>query len=129
MEFADTVLRGGRVYTLDEGFTVAQAIALRDGAVLATGGDDEVSDLIGPGTRVVELAGRAVLPGIDDSHLHGAAWGIGSPPYSLGLSYPAVRSIAEIVETVRGAAGTTPPGDWIVGQGWSTETRSRPPAA
>ena len=118
METADLVLRGGSVYTLDEAFTVTQAIALRSGEVLATGSDEEIAEAIGPGTRVVELAGRAVLPGIDDSHLHAAAWGIGSPPYSLDLSFPAVRSIAEIAEAVRGAAETTPPGEWIVGQGW-----------
>ncbi|MFV0434700.1 MAG: amidohydrolase [Leucobacter sp.] len=117
---ADTVLRHGRVYTVDAGFRVAQAIALRDGRVLAVGSDAEIDALIAPDTDVIELGGRAVLPGIDDSHLHGAAWGLGSPPYSLDLSYPNVRSIADIVDLVRRTAAERPAGEWIVGQGWDT---------
>ncbi|MFT4233030.1 MAG: amidohydrolase [Leucobacter sp.] len=118
METADLVLRGGAVYTVDERFAVAQAIALRGGSVLATGSDGEMSALIGPDTRVIELDGRAVLPGIDDSHLHAAAWGLSSPPYALDLSYPAVRSIADIVARVREAVASRPAGEWIVGHGW-----------
>lgn len=119
-EPADIVLRGGAVYTVDRDFSIAQAIAVGGGRVLATGSDEAIEPWIGSGTRVIELAGRAVLPGIDDSHLHGAAWGLGSPPYSLDLSYPNVRSIADIVGIVREAVAERPAGEWIVGQGWDT---------
>lgn len=119
-ESADLVLRGGAVYTVDREFAVARAIALGGGTVLAVGDDAELEGLIGPATRVIELDGRAVLPGIDDSHLHAAAWGLGSPPYSLDLSYPRVRSIADIVALVREAVASRPAGEWIVGQGWDT---------
>ena len=118
MESADLVLRGGAVYTVDRDFSVGQAIAVGDGRVLAVGDDAEIAGLIGPDTRVIELDGRAVLPGIDDSHLHAAAWGIGSPPYSLDLAFPSVRSIADIVELVRATAAVRATGEWIVGQGW-----------
>ncbi|MBC9937184.1 MULTISPECIES: amidohydrolase [unclassified Leucobacter] len=68
---ADLVLRGGTVLTLDEAGTRADSISVRSGRIVAVGGDP--SGLIGAGTRVIELAGRTVLPGINDSHLH-AAW-------------------------------------------------------
>ncbi|MFT4123623.1 MAG: amidohydrolase family protein [Microbacteriaceae bacterium] len=76
---ADLVLRGGVVRVLDEAGTRGTAIAIAGGRVLATGDDAAVSRLVGPATRVVELAGRAVLPGINDSHLH-AAWVGGTWP-------------------------------------------------
>lgn len=117
-EAADLVLRGGAVYTVDGAFSVGEAIAVGGGRVLVVGTSSEVERFVGAGTRVVELAGRAVIPGIDDSHLHAAAWGIGSPPYSLDLSYPAVASIADMAEAVRAAAAETPAGTWITGQGW-----------
>lgn len=115
---ADTVLRGGRIYTVDDAFEVVEAIALADGVVLAAGSDAEISTHIGAHTRVIELAGRAVVPGIDDSHLHATAWGLSGPEYALDLSYPGVQSIAEIVDRVREAAQHAEAGSWIVGQGW-----------
>lgn len=75
---ADLVLRGGRVLALDEADTRAGAIAVRAGRIVAVGGEDELVGLIGPDTHVVDLDGRAVIPGINDSHLHatwlGAIW-------------------------------------------------------
>ncbi|UOR00507.1 amidohydrolase family protein [Leucobacter allii] len=70
---ADLVLRGGVVRALDAAGSRAEALAVRGGRIAAVGDDATVSALIGAGTRVVELAGRAVLPGINDSHLH-ASW-------------------------------------------------------
>ncbi|CCH29627.1 amidohydrolase family protein [Actinosynnema sp. NPDC047251] len=74
---ADLVLRGGPVHTM-AGARPATALAVRDGRVLRVGSDEDVRDLTGPGTEVVDLAGRAVLPGINDAHLHatwlGALW-------------------------------------------------------
>ncbi|MEE1824039.1 amidohydrolase family protein [Streptomyces sp. BE20] len=69
---ADLVMRGGRVHTMDGARTVAQALAVSGGTILRTGTDAEVAPLVGPGTRVVELRGRSLIPGINDSHLHGA---------------------------------------------------------
>lgn len=70
---ADLVLRGGVVHALDAAGTTGQAIAVRHGRVLRIGSDAEVAETIARGTRVIDLDGRAVLPGINDSHLH-AAW-------------------------------------------------------
>ena len=68
------VLTGGQVVTVDRDFTVTEGVAVRGRDILATGSDAEMRALAGPGTRVVELGGRTVLPGLNDSHLHGAAY-------------------------------------------------------
>ncbi|MFJ8109530.1 amidohydrolase [Streptomyces sp. NPDC096132] len=112
------VLTGGQVLTLDAGFTVAEGVAVRGRDIVAVGGDAEMRALAGPGTRVVELGGRTVLPGINDSHLHGAAYGMTKPPFALAVGHPAVGSIADIVTAVGRAAAAAGPGEWIVGLGW-----------
>ncbi|MBB5939334.1 amidohydrolase [Streptomyces zagrosensis] len=117
-ETADLILTGGDVLTIDDGFTVAQAVAVKAHRILAVGGDAEITALAGPQTQVIDLAGRTVLPGINDSHLHGAAWALTRPPFALDISHPAVRSIADITEAVRQAAAETPSGQWITGLGW-----------
>lgn len=75
---ADTVLRNGVVHCLDDRAGTGQALAIRGGHILAVGDDAAIEPHIGPGTRVIDLAGRAVLPGINDAHIHalwmGARW-------------------------------------------------------
>jgi predicted amidohydrolase YtcJ len=67
---ADLVLRGGRVITVDKDWRIAQAVAIKDGRFLAVGDDAAIAGQIGPSTQVIELAGRTVVPGLIDSHLH-----------------------------------------------------------
>lgn len=112
------ILVNGRVCTVDDRFSVAEAVAVDGGRIRAVGTSAEIRALAGPASRVIDLAGRTVLPGINDSHLHGAAYGMTKPPFALDLAFPAVRSIADVVAAVRAAAAGTPPGTWIVGLGW-----------
>ncbi|MFJ7290302.1 amidohydrolase [Streptomyces collinus] len=112
------VLTGGQVLTVDAGFSVAQGVAVRGRDILAVGSDAEMRALAGPGTRIVELGGRTVLPGINDSHLHGAAYGMTKPPFALDVGHPSVGSVADIAAVVGRAAHDTPEGDWIIGLGW-----------
>jgi predicted amidohydrolase YtcJ len=112
------VLTGGQVLTVDDGFTVAEGVAVRGRTVVAVGGDAEIRALAGPGTRVVELGGRTVLPGINDSHLHGAAYGMTKPPFAIPVGHPAVASIADIASAVERAVRAARPGEWIIGLGW-----------
>ncbi|MFJ5726620.1 amidohydrolase [Streptomyces paradoxus] len=112
------VLTGGQVLTVDAGFSVAEGVAVRGRDILAVGGDAEMRALAGPGTRIVELGGRTVLPGINDSHLHGAAYGMTKPPFALDVGHPSVGSVADIAAVVGRAAHETPDGDWIIGLGW-----------
>ncbi|MBC9725282.1 amidohydrolase [Streptomyces sp. TRM68367] len=112
------ILTGGQVLTVDRDFTVAQSVAVRGRDIVATGSDAEMRALAGPGTRVVELGGRTVLPGLNDSHLHGAAYGMTKPPFAIDVGHPAVGSIADIAAAVRRAARASRPDEWIVGLGW-----------
>ena len=116
---ADLAFIDGEVFTADESFSVAEAIAVSGGQVLATGDTAEIRELIGPRTRVIQLAGRAVLPGINDSHLHGCAFGASLPPMQVDVSYPAVRSISDIKRVIAEETRCRPPGEPILGTGWN----------
>ncbi|MFF8898742.1 amidohydrolase [Streptomyces lydicus] len=118
--YADLVFLGGRVVTVDARFTVASALAVTGGTISAVGGREDIAPLVGPGTRVIDLRGATLLPGINDSHLHGCAFGMASPPLSLDLGHPAVSSLADVAAAVRQAVGRAPEGQWITGHGWDT---------
>ncbi|WP_435973099.1 amidohydrolase [Streptomyces sp. Qhu_M48] len=118
--YADLVFLDGRVVTVDAESTVASALAVTGGIITAVGGRGDVEPLVGPGTRVVDLRGATLLPGINDSHLHGCAFGMSTPPLSLELGHPAVASLADVAGAVREAVGRVPAGQWITGHGWDT---------
>ncbi|MBT2213300.1 amidohydrolase [Actinomadura sp. NEAU-AAG7] len=90
---ADLVLTGGRVHTVDAHDRVAEAVAVRDGRIARVGTASEVAPLVGKGTRLIPLKGRTVLPGINDSHLHGV-W--------LGLMWPGL-----LMDQLAGTGGHT----------------------
>ncbi|MFE7527306.1 amidohydrolase [Kitasatospora sp. NPDC057542] len=117
---ADLVFLNGQVVTVDADFSVASALAVTGGVISAVGRRDDVAPLIGPRTRVVDLQGATLLPGINDSHLHGCAFGMATPPLSLDLGHPAVSSLGDVAEAVRQAVGQAPAGQWITGHGWDT---------
>ena len=94
---ADVVLRNGKIITVDAAFSVKQAVAIRKDRFVAVGSDAEIARHIGQGTRVVDLEGRAVIPGLIDSHLHSAG---GGP----GLDLSNARSIADLLAAVERAA-------------------------
>lgn len=118
--YADLVFLDGKVVTVDAEFSVASALAVTGGVISAVGGREDVEPFVGPGTRVVDLRGATLLPGINDSHLHGCAFGMSTPPLSVDLSHPAVASLADVADAVREAVGRTPEGQWITGHGWDT---------
>lgn len=107
---ADLVLRGGNVLTLDRASRTAAAVAVRGERILAVGADREVGAHIGPHTRVVELAGRTLMPGLTDGHAHLDREGL----KGLLPSLAGCRSIRELVERLADIAARTPPGRWIV---------------
>lgn len=98
-EAADLAFLGGRVLVCDEAGSSAEALAVRDGAIVAVGRRAEVVRQVGPATRVVELADGAVLPGINDSHLHAAMLGVYWPALwmeslAMGAFFPEARVLA-----------------------------------
>lgn len=107
---ADLLLRGGRALTLDGASRVAEAIAVRDGRIAAVGTSQDLGALAGPSTRVIELNGRSVMPGLIDGHAHLDREAL----RSLLPSVSGCRSIRELVDRLRRIASETPPGRWIV---------------
>ena len=113
---ADLVLLNGRIVTADRNFSIKQAVAVKDGKFLAVGSNDEVRRFVGPTTRVIELRGRTVLPGLIDSHLHAIRHGL---TYDLELHWESVRSLADGLRMISDEARRAPPGTWIrVVGGW-----------
>jgi predicted amidohydrolase YtcJ len=103
---ADIVFVNGKVFTADDADHVVQGFAVKDDRFVATGSDDEVRRFIGPQTRVIDLKGRFVSPGITDDHFHNEGGGSG-----VDLSH--VRSLGELLTTVANAA-TAAPADTVI---------------
>jgi hypothetical protein len=114
---ADRILVGGRVLTVDAQDRVAEAIAIRDGRILAVGTTAEIERLAGPATERIDLAGRTATPGLIDAHAHFSGGGLVRLTH-LALGYPDVKSIADLVARVGERAAALQPGEWILGRGW-----------
>ena len=105
----DTILAGGKILTVDAKDSVAQAVAVRGGRVMAAGSDARIRRLAGKNTRIIELHGRTVVPGLIESHVHPSlvateeAW----------QPYAELSSIAEVQSWIRARAAQLPPGQWI----------------
>ncbi|MFF7757827.1 amidohydrolase [Streptomyces griseorubiginosus] len=113
---ADLVLTGGPVHTVDPARSRATSVAVRDGRIVAVG-HDEVRELIGPRTEVVDLKGKLLLPGFQDAHVHPQGAGL-----ELGLCHLAdTVDPAEYLRRIRGYADRNPDVEWITGGGWSLE--------
>ncbi len=113
-EPADLVLLNGTVHTVDAKQPRAEAVAVRGDRIAAVGSSDSVRALVGPKTRVLDLAGRTVVPGFEDGHAH--LLGIGFA--RLDVDLVGTRSYAEVVARVAEAVKTRKPGEWIRGRGW-----------
>ncbi len=111
---ATLVVVNANIHTAATGQPAARALAARGARIVAVGDDAVVRPFIGPGTRVVDLGGRTLLPGLIDSHGHMLGFGTRLSEVDVvgTTSYEAV--IARVVEWAR----TTPAGDWILGRGW-----------
>jgi predicted amidohydrolase YtcJ len=106
----DLILHGGRVYTVDRDDRVAEAVAIREGRIVAVGGTAEVRRLAGSNTREISLGGRAVVPGFVDGHPHMDLVGLGL----IRPAFDAVRSIDEILAILKAEVARRRPGEWIV---------------
>jgi predicted amidohydrolase YtcJ len=112
--YPDLVLTNGRIVTADPAFSVAEAVAIRDGRFLAVGQAVEIEALAGPHTRVVDLHGRTVLPGLTDTHAHVEKAGL----LDVTVGFEGVTKVEEALERVREMARRIPEGDWIRGRIW-----------
>jgi predicted amidohydrolase YtcJ len=114
---ADLVFLNGYVYTVDADRSIAEAVAVRDGEIVGVGSNEDMGKLQGPGTEVVDLAGRMMLPGLHDVHMH--IFGIVEPDVCSLNSQ--VLDLEETVALLEGCLQRydPPPGEWMAVDMWN----------
>ncbi|WP_035646206.1 amidohydrolase [Bradyrhizobium sp. ORS 285] len=110
----DLVLVNGKVLTLDEQSSVTEAIAVRDGKILAVGSSASMRALAGARTQVLDVSGKTVVPGLIDTHAHFKAAGLGDYVVIMGRA----KTVAEALEAIKAFVAKRKPGEWIVGGAW-----------
>src|SRR5256885_15108618 len=106
---ADTILVNGRIVTVDERFTIAQAVAIRGQRIVAVGNNADVLELQGKGTKVIDLKKQTVIPGLIDNHAHF----IRAPQHE-ELRPAGVASRKRALDILAARARSAPLGEWIV---------------
>ena len=114
---ADMVLVDGKIVTVDPQDTIVEAVAVKDGRILATGTTSEIMELAGEGSEVVDLGGKTVLPGLIDTHTHPS--GAAGRLYEINCRSPPVKNIGEILGMVADKASELGSGKWIRGSNYN----------
>lgn len=113
---ADLILQNGRVVNVETG-NFSEAVAIREGKIHYVGSNEAVKSFVGPQTEVIDLNGRTVIPGLNDSHTHLIRAGLN---YNLELRWDGVRSLKQALEMLKEQAARTPDGHWVrVVGGWN----------
>lgn len=107
---ADLILSHGKIVTADPQFRIADSIAIRGDRILAVGDRSAVAHVAGPGTRLLDLQGKTVLPGLIDSHVHAAQ----AAMYEFDHPVPDMENIAGVLGYIQARAAVAKAGDWIV---------------
>lgn len=114
---ADLILYNGRLHTVDRHKPLASAVAIKDGRFVIVGNDTQAMALRGSGTQVIDLRGRTVIPGLNDSHLHLIRGGLN---YNLELRWEGVPSLVDALRMLKDQAERTPAPQWVrVVGGWT----------
>ncbi|MBI4886848.1 MAG: amidohydrolase [Acidobacteria bacterium] len=108
---ADTILVNGKILAVDAAFSTHEALAIRDGRVVAAGRAADVRKLAGPATRTVDLGGRTVIPGLIDSHMHATRAALS---FTTEVNWIGAGSLAAALERLRTAARAARPGAWLI---------------
>ena len=107
---ADIVLTNGKIVTVDDRFRISEAVAVAGERIVQVGTDDEIAALAGGGTRIIDLGGRTVLPGLIDNHAHIMEEG---PIWQIELRLDGVETRAEALAMIRERAERLGPGEWV----------------
>jgi hypothetical protein len=122
----DLVLSNGKIITVDERFTIAQAVAIRGDQIVAVGTNQEIDRLAGPGARRIDLRGRAVIPGLIDNHMHLLRYGT---TWRYEVRWDGIASRKQALEMLRARTQAVKPGEWIYTLGgWALEQFADNPA-
>jgi len=115
----DTILVNGKILTVDAQFSTREALAIRDGRIVALGTSADIRKLVGRETRVIDVQGRTVIPGLIDSHLHAIR---AAQTFSTEVNWIGASSLTEALGRISEAARTMKPGAWlIVAGGWNVQ--------
>jgi predicted amidohydrolase YtcJ len=115
---ADLVLTNGKIVTVDDRFSIAQAVAVAGDKIIAVGTNQEITRLAGPATRRVDLRGRTVTPGLIDNHMHLLR---AANTWPLELRWDGVYSRKQAIEMLKARAQSVGPGGWVFNiGGWAT---------
>jgi predicted amidohydrolase YtcJ len=112
---ADLVLVNGQVLTVDANDSVAQAVAIAGGRIVAVGSDAEVRARAGSATQVIDLQGKAVTPGLIDTHVHFSET---DNLYSIELGDTSITKMDDVLRLVGAQVAKSKPGEWVRGRGW-----------
>jgi predicted amidohydrolase YtcJ len=113
----DLVLSNGKIITVDERFTIAQAVAIKANRIVAVGTNQEMAQLAGTNTRRIDLMGRAVIPGLIDNHMHLLR---AATTWARELRFDGVQSRKQAIEMLRARAKAVGPGEWVYNiGGWT----------
>jgi predicted amidohydrolase YtcJ len=115
----DTVLVNGKILTVDAQFSTREALAIRDGKILAVGSSADMRKLAGPRSRVIDLQGRTVIPGLIDSHLHAIR---AAETFATEVNWIGAPTLVDAFGRIRDASHVMKPGAWlIVAGGWNVQ--------
>src|SRR6476661_5957394 len=113
----DLILSNGKVVTVDERFTIAQAVAVRGDRIVAVGSNADIGKLAGAGTRRIDLGGRTVTPGLIDNHMHLLR---GATTWAKELRFDGVESRRQAIDLIRARAKSEGPRGWVFNiGGWA----------
>ena len=107
---ADIILFGGKIITVDNNFSIQEAVAIKDGKIIAVGSNDEIMELDGSDTEQINLDGKTVMPGINEGHVHP----ISASQSEYIQSIPDIHSIKELLGWIQREADSKVAGDWII---------------
>lgn len=111
---ADTVLLGGKILTVDAEFSIAAAVAIKDSRIIAVGDNETVASFVSESTKIIELQGKTVIPGLIDNHMHFIR---AAQRWNLQARIDGVTSRARALEIIAEKAASMEPGEWVMVQG------------